>query len=272
MRKLLLSLLLVSFPAIAWDQRPLKPISECSEHLPWGVPTQHESGNVTLECHEGYSLLHDNDAKIPVWVSYTLTPEHTLGCSSRTEAFVADEALQEGLRSEPSDYVRSGYDKGHLAPNGDFAWDPQVANESFLMSNISPQVPNLNRGAWSSLEASIRLWVWNTQSSFTIYAGNVYKDSQKSIGANGVRVPEALYKIVIDDTSGSVWAFLYKQENKQTGDLLSHSTSVSEITKITGVDFPLPPGAHPELVTLALPSSSKSEWTAAKKAFCSRKP
>ena len=68
--------------ALAWDQKPNKPIAACAEQLPYGVPASNRP-NTLLKCNTAYALQHDNAAKIPAWVAYTLTPAHAIGCVAR---------------------------------------------------------------------------------------------------------------------------------------------------------------------------------------------
>ena len=68
-----------------------------------------------------------------------------------------DTAVKTGS-AELKDYKGSGYDRGHLCPAGDMSFDSIAMRESFLMSNMSPQLPGFNRGIWNSLEQKIRNW------------------------------------------------------------------------------------------------------------------
>ena len=181
MFKQLLASIILLWPGytLAWEQKPLLPVETCEEQLPYGIP-QLTKLNTTIECHTAYILQHDNIAKIPNWVAYTLTPEHAIGCVARSNQFAADDALPKDQRSEPKDYSNSGFDKGHLANNADMSWDKQVEFESFLMSNMSPQFPNLNRSTWKELESAVRAWVFDNNVSYTIYAGNIYSASSKT--------------------------------------------------------------------------------------------
>jgi len=235
-----LLLFLLVAPALAWDQRPNEPIASCADELPLGVPISPKV-NTTLICREGYALLHDNAAKIAVWAGWTLLPEETIGCNPREDAFVADDALPLGARATPGDYAKTGYDKGHMVPDADLSWSKQTSLESFLMSNMSPQFPNLNRGAWKQLEAQTRAWTWVRQHSLTVYAGNIYEVGvSKTIGTSGVVVPDALYKIIIDDITSEVLAFHFPNIDRQPADLKPGLTSVASIEVLTGVTFPTP--------------------------------
>ena len=273
MKKLLAFSFFLLLPNIAsaWDQRPNSPISECADELPFGVPSSSKP-NTTLKCTEGYALLHDNNAKIPVWAGWTLTPDEAVGCIPRDDGFVADAAIPSGMRSEPGDYVKTGYDKGHIVPNADLSWSKQTMYESFLMSNMSPQLPSLNRGAWKQLESQTRDWAWGRQHNLTVYAGNIYTlGKSKTVGENKVVVPEALYKIIIDNVTGEVMSFYFPNTEKNPSGIEQFSTTVAEIERKTGVTFPVPVGYNKESVTFMVWPRGQVSILTAKKTTCSVK-
>jgi endonuclease G len=244
---------MITVPAYAWDQQPNKPMSECAKDLPLGMPIVTRP-NTTLICRSGYALQHDNAAKIAIWAGWTVTPEETVGCHPRDDAFVADQSLPKGQRAEPSDYSRSGYDKGHMVPDADLSWSKLSEQESFLMSNMSPQTPNLNRGPWKNLEVATRAWAWSRKSSLAVYSGNIYSMTpSKVIGKNSVAVPDRLFKIIIDTKSGEILAFILPQDVKIDDDFRLYQTSVAEIEAQTGTSFPVPTGADKRAV-------AKSTW------------
>ena len=256
--------------ALAWDQKPNKPIAACAEQLPYGVPASNRP-NTLLKCNTAYALQHDNAAKIPAWVAYTLTPAHAIGCVARTNAFVADVILGANS-SKPADYAGSGYDQGHLAPDGDMSWDTQVEFESFLMSNMSPQLPNLNRGIWKALESDVRAWAYGNGHSYTVYAGNIYTVGKSKTIGSGVVVPDFLYKIVIDDATKQVLAFTFPQVDKQEIDLPKHLVSIASIEAATGISFPVPPGTDKTKAATAVWPVDLKKTADAKKAQCKGAP
>jgi endonuclease G len=145
--------------------------------------------------------------------------------------------------ARPDDYAGTGYDKGHAAPDGDLSWDQQVEYESFLMTNMYPQLGGLNRGIWKLLETSVRGWTVQLNQSFTIYVGGVYDNTDKTIG-NGVVVPHGFYKIVINNQTGAMAGWYFKHEGGQGNDLTRARAAISAIENKAGVKFPFPANAQ----------------------------
>jgi endonuclease G, mitochondrial len=241
MKKLIFVLLLAALQsAHAWDQTAPLAVDHCRAHNPYGWAQT--SKQVTAICRRAYFVAYDAAAKIPNYVTYTLTPPNALGCVARTNAFVADASVPGGAR--PDDYAGTGYDKGHAAPDGDLSWDVQVEYESFLMTNMYPQLGGLNRGIWKLLETSVRGWAVQTNQVYTIYVGAVYDTAtDKKIG-NGVVVPTGFYKIVINQATGAMAGWYFKHEGGQGNDLTKARAAVSAIENKAGVKFAYPANAR----------------------------
>ena len=240
MKKLLFVLLLTAFHSVhAWDQVAPLAIDHCKAHNPYGWAQTAKP--VTAICRRAYFVAYDAAAKIPNYVTYTLTPPNALGCWPRTNAFVADASVLNGPR--PDDYAGTGYDKGHAAPDGDLSWNQQVEYESFLMTNMYPQLGGLNRGIWKLLETSVRGWTVQLNNSFTIYVGGVYDNTDKTIGA-GVVVPHGFYKIVINNQTGAMAGWYFRHEGGQGNDLTKARAAISAIENKAGVKFAYPANAQ----------------------------
>ncbi|MFA5032461.1 MAG: DNA/RNA non-specific endonuclease [bacterium] len=108
--------------------------------------------------HTAYTLQYDEKYEQADWVAYKLTKEMVKKPAvKRTNKFRADPLVKTGS-AKPSDYAKSGYDKGHLCPAGDMAYSAGSMSESFYMSNMSPQMAGFNRGIWKRLEDKARAW------------------------------------------------------------------------------------------------------------------
>ena len=269
MRRILFAIALLVAPitAYAWDQTPPAAPAACAAQVPYGQPSA--KPGMSVECRHAYILEHDPAAKIPQWVAWTLTPDHVVGCVPRANNFAPDASLPAGKRAELADYAKSGYDIGHLANAADMGFDATAMNESFILSNMSPQLPGFNRGIWKVLETYERAWVFNSKHAFTIYDGNIYTvGKSKTTGPDNVVVPDMLYKILIDDTTHEVQAYLFQHREGQGTDLTPILSTVAQIEQLTGTTFPLPAGADKNKKAAAPWGGDLKPVADAKKAQC----
>lgn len=130
---------------------------------------------------------------IPNYVGEILTYKMTKGCAQRSSKFFPDESLYGNNRITSNMYTNSGYDRGHCAPAADFSFNQRAMNESFLLSNICPQTPTLNRKCWVKVEEYIRSL---TNKCDTIY---VITGTIGNIGyvSNRIGIPRQIYKAAI---------------------------------------------------------------------------
>jgi endonuclease G len=160
--------------------------SNCPDLYPFGKPFGIK-GSTEL-CNGFYVSLYDMNNKAVLAVSERLHPNATH--VSRLSTFRQD--LRVGKASATnSDYTRSGYDRGHMAPAGDASTSDEMYS-TFFFTNMTPQNPVLNRGEWAHLEEKVRkgikddTWVLNIA---------MYGVEPKRIGT-GIPVPKGYWKIV----------------------------------------------------------------------------
>src|SRR5205085_10433272 len=125
-------------------------------HLRWGNPSGAREDLADRDNYlmrKPYFALSYNDAKgTPNWVSWCLK-HGDFRPAKRVDAFHPDESLPRGFRKvRPADYNGTGFDRGHLCPNGDRMGDDAAAEATFVMTNMIPQSPNCNQKAWADLE------------------------------------------------------------------------------------------------------------------------
>jgi endonuclease G len=187
--------------------------------------------------HEGYTLCYVEEYEQASWVAYQLTSAQIKGKNERENDFRPDPEVSTGS-AVPDDYRGSGYDRGHLAPAADFKLSGTLMSESFFMSNMSPQVPDFNRGIWEKLESRVRTWVKRDEVLY-IVTGPVLKGNMAYIGRkNKVAVPNMYYKVIVDLKKPDIKAigFLMKNEGSNKS-LQSFAVTIDEIEKETGLDF-----------------------------------
>lgn len=188
--------------------------------------------------HDGYTLRYREAFEQADWVAYPLLATDVFGEADRDKEQFKPDPLVKTRTALPSDYSRSGYDRGHLAPAGDFKFSQRLTQESFYMSNMSPQKPDFNRGIWKELEEQVRAWAVRDKGLYVV-TGPVLKPGLPTIGRkNKVAVPEQYYKVIL---------YCRNPEIRMIGFLLSNEGSdlslknfvvpVDQIEKLTGINF-----------------------------------
>ncbi len=188
--------------------------------------------------NEGYVVGYCEARKDPVWVCYRLSEVASFKAPPRPKQFVVDARTRAKVAS--TNYTNSGYDRGHMAPNYGVAlcYGAHAQQETFLMSNIIPQSPNLNRRVWEQLEqAEIKTYAQRFKQLWAV-DGPIFRGSPKKLGG-GVSVPDACFKIlaVEENKQPRILAFIMPQT--VNGDEVPQQflTSVAEIEKETGLNF-----------------------------------
>lgn len=187
--------------------------------------------------YTGMTVSFNRKTHEPNWVAWELLGSETSGDSSREPGFTQDPEI-EGCAT-PEDYRNTGFDRGHMAPAGDMKWHPQAMRESFYMTNICPQAPELNRGAWKKLEEKCRQRA-QVDSSLIIVCGPVYDKSGPSarIGGTGVAVPSKFFKVILAPYVDTPWAIGFIMPNANVeGGMQKAAVSVDKVEELTGFDF-----------------------------------
>ena len=201
------------------------------------VIPKYQASDGSVVAHHGYTLCYSEEHEQPLWVAYVLTPEEVnTKAVKRKDNFRADPAVPTGSAT-PADYKSSGYDRGHLAPFADLSWSEESGNDSFFMSNMSPQNGSFNRGRWADLEALVRSFA--NEESMCIVTGPVLSDGPyKTIGKNKVSVPNYFYKVVLDYEGNEIKAIGFILPNEKCQQPLTYyAVTVDEVEQVTGLDF-----------------------------------
>jgi endonuclease G len=159
--------------------------TECDQFFPNGkeivIP------GTTALCNSFFVVLFDTTHEAPMVSAEITQPKDQR--TNRTNDFHGDSRLKNDSPL-PSDYDNSGFDRGHMTPAAD-ASTPKQMSETFLMTNMTPQAPKLNRTAWRLMEEKVR-----GMDSKYIVTGAVYKYPAKTIGKHNIPVPASYYKVV----------------------------------------------------------------------------
>ena len=217
-----------------------------SEHLALGIPRDADPSDDHLLDEGSFVLSYSPVKRVPNWVAWRLDRSF-LGQVQRSDDFHPDLSLPARLyRVNDSDYVHSGYDRGHMCPSADRAATKADNSRTFLFTNIEPQIHELNAGPWARLEAYARRRARAGEVLY-IVAGGVFEVPPRTIG-NGVAVPAANFKVVaflhdgqaasdVDGDTPVLAALMPNRPGVGEHDWREFLTSVDAIEQATGYDF-----------------------------------
>ncbi|KAF2763425.1 hypothetical protein EJ05DRAFT_472333 [Pseudovirgaria hyperparasitica] len=161
----------------------------------------------------------DRRTRNPHWVAEHITP-HSLSLHNadrKHSVFAEDTSIPSPFRGMLKDYFRSGYDRGHQVPAADAKWSQQAMDDTFLLSNMCPQVgEGFNRDYWAHFEDFCRR-LTTRYPSVRIVTGPLYlprrdpvdgkwRVSYEVIGSPpNIAVPTHFYKVIFaEDGAGAV--------------------------------------------------------------------
>lgn len=213
------------------------PIDDkCPQHVYSGAPVSKIQTNSQYLCRTNYAVHYRYDTKTAEYVVEHVTNVMTEGKAKREDDFRPDPEISKEHQSQLKDYAGHPYDRGHLAPAGNNTQNDKVMSESFLLSNMVPQVPNHNRGIWKSLETHVRDWVYEGKDLYVI-SGTIYSKTSKTIGDNKVGVPDKLFKVIIDKANNKAISFILPNKEIPVADLVKYVTTIREVENETGITF-----------------------------------
>jgi endonuclease G len=189
-----------------------------------------------LVSHTYFVLNYSEDDEQAQWVAYVLTREHlNENWAERPNSFRPDPEVHTESAT-PRDYISSGYDKGHLCPAADMAFDAAAIDESFFMSNMSPQVPGFNGGIWRELEELTRDWARRFKRLYVVTGPVLTRPNLGQIGFSKVTVPAAYYKVLLAPDSDKAIAFILPNAASDRS-VLDYACNIDKVEKETGIDF-----------------------------------
>lgn len=200
--------------------------------------------------HSAYALVYAEPYEQAKWVAHIILPDVVKGNEGRSNDFRPDEKIRTGSAVEADYFLKTmradstfaydafGYDRGHLAPSADFRYSKKALSESYLYSNMSPQVAKLNRGRWAELEDLVRQYVIKNNTQVYVVSGGVLKPGLKKIerGINKVSIPEQYFKVVLDPSNHRAIGFIMPNMDCEL-PVMNYAVSIDSVEAVSGIDF-----------------------------------
>jgi len=219
--------------------------TETSEDRRWYVggipqPTAFPFGSIRVLRNRAYVVGYSDQLRSPVWVAYRVGGgKRQARVAPRPDRFEVDRRVASPVT--PQDYSKSGFDRGHLAPNHAIGlwFGEEAQRETFLMSNIVPQRSALNSGAWRAFESRLAINYPARFEEVWVLCGPVFSRTPERLTKGGVAIPREFFLIVTDRTDGRLRAqtFLIPQTLQSSDEWVHHRYSIDEVELRAGLDL-----------------------------------
>jgi DNA/RNA endonuclease G (NUC1) len=224
--------------------------------------------------HGSFRFGYDEALKNPAWTSYANFKFISAISFVDNDPFTEDTRLALP-RVGDGDYSGSGWTRGHNVMQSDigYRYGQKGGDDSCRMSNIAPQIADLNNNFWNKLEQAVggtnpTSWVPGLADKFGriwIYTGPTFSSTPATFSSKNIAIPNGFYKIVVYETTpGQPKALAVLAPHQITSntpptatalpyaDIWKYVTSVARVEQLTGLDFfPNP--------AVTLPTSFKTE-------------
>jgi endonuclease G len=227
-------------PAVAESSQPARQGApekqSCTDHFVGGDAPQFTNRKLAADtrelCFNVFTVMHSGITHTPLWSAEHLQAGNVAaaGQLTRENVFHPETRLPAGERAELSDYARSGFDRGHMAPNGDMP-DRDSQYDSFSLANMVPQDGENNRHLWAAIEGAVRKLARRDGELYVVTGPAFLGSDVKRIGK--VLVPTHLYKLVWDprQKAGAAWFV------ENSADAKANVVPIPELERIIGINL-----------------------------------
>jgi endonuclease G len=211
------------------------PSSACPQHYALATtPTiaRESLRPLTRElCYDAFAVLHSGVSRTPLYAAEHLTRAGVAAAATleRVDSFHAETALPTEERAELNDYARSGYDRGHMAPNADMP-TPTAQAQSFSLANMVPQIHANNAGIWSGMEQVTRRLATGDGEVYVVSGPAFLGSNIKQVGR--VLVPTHLWKVIYRPAIQQAGAYVIRNDDSAAYQVVS----ITALTQTLGID------------------------------------
>ena len=196
-----------------------------------------------------YSLEYSYKYKHSYCIAYRFD-NTTGGNVGRNEAYKPDPELPSQYAAKHNDYTNSGYTRGHLCASSDRQYSKEANQQTFYMSNISPQSGNgfnQSGSAWNTGEDKVQAWGYNisrsTDTLYVVKGGTIGEGMIKGYIKNEIAIPKYFFMAVLFRSGDNYKAigFYMPHENLKDDpdkkDPKKYLMSIDALEQETGIDF-----------------------------------
>ncbi len=208
-------------------------LTQCSQSFYGGIYPEFINTKLSNKtqalCMDGFAVMYSGVSRTPMWSAEHLTRQRLQQAKQidREDSFHEESRLPTSMRAKLADYSGSGYDRGHLAPNGDMANRSQQY-DSFSLANIAPQSPRNNRYIWRNIESATRYLTQQYGEVYTV-TGVAFTDKKTKQLAGRVLVPSHFFKAVYIPATNQAGVYYAPNDESERIEVISVDTLAAKI-------------------------------------------
>jgi len=211
-----------------------------------------------LLCKKTFLVAYDKFERTPSWVSYYLTKDSVQLYYPRNGIpFKADSSIDGRYSASLNNYRHSGFDRGHYAPAAAIDIDKSSQQRAALLTNIGPQIPDLNRKGMKAAESLMRDYANKYSSIYVVsggfsgfnltnlpqalketkayQSGRLIENQHGFLALDGiVQVSSWFYKAYFIPRTGKTGVFLFPHAKVEEKDIFDYHFSIADAEKLIG--------------------------------------
>lgn len=168
----------------------LLPLIMCAQMVHSGDRTFHSVYDLQLQC--------------PRQVTWTIHAADIDPETKRLSWSFANDIPHPLALARHSDFNKTGFERGHMCPAQDRSRSAADMRSTFVLSNVAPQVPSVNKGGWKQTENLCRAYATIYDSVSCIVCPVFLDRDTLYISKHHLAVPHAFFKAVWRTDNDSV--------------------------------------------------------------------
>lgn len=220
-----------------------------SVHTSLGVPFDKDTTDDYIIVRPQYVVSYSDAKGSANWVASEVNASWYGDVERYSGNFITDNSLPANFKKiKDGDYTNSGYDRGHLVRSEERTATDEDNKSTFMMTNVIPQTPDLNRGVWLKLEYECERLCKEENKELYVVAGGIYHTNKTLNDAGKVVIPDSCFKIIVvlekgqslTNVSTSTKIIAVAMPNIsgiRNADYNTYLTTVDRIEASTGYDF-----------------------------------
>lgn len=213
---------------------------------------RHCHGTVQLKNNPFNELRIDYSGGFTIWldcakrgvIKFQYSAQRDTGNAKRLSSFFVDPDVpnicqQTSVKSYKRPIGKKPtYDRGHLVPANHMDNSDEAIRQSNYMTNVLPQVRQMNRGAWLRTEKIIECY--RDIDELLVIGGVIWGDDLSDdffMNSHGVETPSSFWKIIIRGVNGDTRVISWIIPNSAEAthrNLDTYLVSINEIEELTG--------------------------------------